>query len=362
MRNLLKTFPIKLRYVYALAFVLSVIIYLQILLPYLIWDRMDEARWYSTLTPTFVNFLVWAILSPFIYILLRHCAKFGLSIILLLSLTTAFIHESFVTIGTFGLLALFGQSELIYGFWRNIYTSLSLGTLSSFLQLWVTIAIFYAAETQKKYQQKQNEIIQLEQELTQAQLSALKMQLQPHFLFNTLNTVSSLMLQSVTDAQNVIAKLADLLRTVLTDAPAQTIPLSKELTFIKNYLSIEQIRFSDRLNIQYNIAQNTENALVPSLILQPLVENAIKHGISKNIGQGLITITSTKQKDQLQIAITDNGPGLQPSPKQSFGIGLQNIQERLNTLYPNQYDFTLNKNTSQGAVATLTLPFKTTHD
>lgn len=362
MKKLLQTFPIKLRYVYALAFALSVIIYLQILLPYIIWDRMDESKWYTTLTPTFVNFLIWAILSPFIYILLRHCAKFGLGVVLFLSLMTAFIHESLTTVGTFGLLALLGQSELIYGFWRNIYSSLSLGTLSSFLQLWVTIAIFYAAETQKKYQQKQQEIIQLEQDLTQAQLTTLKMQLQPHFLFNTLNTVSSLMIQNVTDAQNVIAKLADLLRTVLNDAPAQTIPLSKELAFIKNYLSIEQIRFSDRLTIQYDIAQNTESALVPSLILQPVVENAIKHGTSKNIGHGIISITSIIHEQTLQITISDNGAGLKSNTEQSFGIGLQNVQERLNNLYPNQYTFTLNANPPQGAIATLTLPFKTTHD
>jgi len=362
MKKLLKNFPIPLHYVYALAFVLSVIIYLQILLPYIIWDRMDEGRWYSTLTPTFVNFLIWAIISPFVYILLRHCAKLGLGMVLFLSLIVAFIHESLITVGTFGLLALLGQSELIYGFWHNIYSSLSLGTLSSFLQLWLTMAIFYAAETQKKYQQKQSEIIQLEQELTHAQLSALKMQLQPHFLFNTLNTVSSLMIQSVTDAQNVIAKLADLLRTVLADAPAQTIPFSKELDFIKNYLSIEQIRFSDRLSIQYDIAQNTENALVPSLILQPIVENAIKHGISKSIDPGIIAIISRKQENKLQITISDNGAGLQNSHEQSFGIGLQNVQERLTSLYPNQYEFTLNANTPQGATATLILPFKTTHD
>ncbi|MBT3601923.1 MAG: histidine kinase [Candidatus Latescibacteria bacterium] len=362
MKNLLKTFPIPMRYVFALAFVLSITIYLQVLIPHLIWYEVNAETWYKTLTPTFVNFLIWAILSPFIYLLLRHCAKFGISVVLLLSLLIAFVHESLTSLVTFGVFILLNQSHLIAKFMAYIYGSLSLGTVSSFLQLWVSIAIFYAAETQKKYQQKQNEIIKLEQELTQAQLNALKMQLQPHFLFNTLNTVSSLMIQNVTDAQNVIAKLADLLRTVLTDAPTQTIPLHKELTFIKNYLSIEQIRFSDRLQIAYHIEPDTENALVPGLLLQPVVENAIKHGISKQAGQGIITITSTQKNDQLQITITDNGAGLQNTNGQSFGIGIQNVQERLNSLYPDQATFTLASITPRGTMATLTLPFKTTHD
>lgn len=350
------------RYVFALAFVLSITIYLQVLLPHLIWYDVNAETWYKTLTPTFVNFLIWAILSPFIYILLRHCAKFGIGVVLILSLIIAFIHEALMTVVTFGVFIILGQSHLIAKFMAYIYGSLSLGTASSFLQLWVSIAIFYAAETQKKYQQKQNEIIKLEQELTQAQLNALKMQLQPHFLFNTLNTVSSLMIQSVTDAQNVIAKLADLLRTVLTDSPTQTIPLHKELSFIKNYLSIEQIRFSDRLEIAYHIEPDTENALLPGLLLQPLVENAIKHGISKQAGQGMITIASTKKNAQLQITITDNGPGLQNTHDKNFGIGIQNVQERLNSLYPNQATFTLQPATPNGTVVTLTLPFKTTHD
>lgn len=359
MKSLLKNFPIPLRYVYALAFVLSLTIYLQILLPYIIWDRLTESTWYQTLTPTFVNFLIWAILSPFIYLLLRHCAKFGLGVVIPLSLLIAFIHECLTTLATFGVLAVLGQAELINGFVRNIYASLSAGTLSSFLQLWVTIAIFYAAESQKKFQQKQNEIIKLEQELTHAQLSALKMQLQPHFLFNTLNSISSLMIKSVTDAQNVIAKLADLLRTVLTESPTQTIPLSKELTFVKNYLSIEQLRFSDRLEVHYQIAPETQNARVPSLILQPIIENAVKHGFSKQAGMGIITIASTAQNGHLQITITDNGAGLQNTQSKNFGIGLQNVQERLHNLYQDRSTFTLSAASPTGTTATLTLPFQT---
>jgi hypothetical protein len=150
MKNILKSFPIPIKYVFALAFVLSVIIYLQVLLPYIIWYELKESIWYQTITPTFVNFLIWAIFSPFIYLLLRYCSKFGIGVILLLSVGIAFTHEWLTTLVTLGVFYLLDQIGLVKKFWESLSGSLSIGTLSSFLQLWISIAIFYAAETQKK--------------------------------------------------------------------------------------------------------------------------------------------------------------------------------------------------------------------
>lgn len=351
MKNALKSFPIPIKYVFALAFVLSIIIYLQILLPHLIWGEITESLWYQIGIPTFFNFLIWAILSPFIYLLLRYCSRFGIGVILILSVGIAFTHEWITTVVCLGAFKILGQIEIFERFWSSLTGSLTLGTVSSLLQLWVSIAIFYAAETQKKN-------VELEKALTDAQLSALQMQLHPHFLFNTLNTISALMIRSVTDAQNVIAQLADLLRTVLTESPTQTTTLQKELAFIQNYLSIEQIRFQDRLNIQYNIAPETETAQVPGLILQPIVENAIKHGFSQQIGSGTIVITSATINNQLTLTVQDDGAGL-GSNNGSFGIGLKNVQDRLSNLYNGQASFVLQPSDTQGVKAILTIPFST---
>lgn len=351
MKNILKSFPIPIKYVFALAFVLSIIIYLQILLPYLIWYEITESIWYQVGIPTFFNFLIWAILSPFIYLLLRYCSKFGITVILLLSVGIAFTHEWITTIVCLAAFRLLDQIDIFDKFWSSLSGSLTLGTVSSFLQLWVSIAIFYAAETQKKN-------AELEKALTEAQLSALQTQLHPHFLFNTLNTISSLMVRNVTDAQNVIAQLADLLRTVLAESPTQTTSLEKEIAFIQNYLNIEQVRFQDRLNIQYEIAPETEHAQVPGLILQPIVENAIKHGFAQQTGQGTITITSFKNNGQLNVIVEDDGAGLS-SNNVSFGIGLKNVQDRLSNLYNGQGSFQLQPRQPQGAKATISIPFST---
>jgi len=119
MKNILKSFPIPIKYVFALAFVLSVIIYLQVLLPYIIWYELKESIWYQTITPTFVNFLIWAIFSPFIYLLLRYCSKFGIGVILLLSVGIAFTHEWLTTLVTLGVFYLLDQIGLVKKFWKS---------------------------------------------------------------------------------------------------------------------------------------------------------------------------------------------------------------------------------------------------
>src|SRR5262249_33214524 len=154
----------------------------------------------------------------------------------------------------------------------------------------------------------------LESQLTQAQLQVLRMQLQPHFLFNTLNAISALMHQDVELADQMLARLADLLRSTLETSGTQEVPLKQELEFVELYLEIEQARFGPRLVVSQDAEAETMDAFVPNLILQPLVENAIRHGIAPRPENGHIEIRTRRVGDLLQVQVIDDGPGLPKAP------------------------------------------------
>jgi two-component system, LytTR family, sensor kinase len=175
---------------------------------------------------------------------------------------------------------------------------------------------------------------ELEKKLVEAHLSTLKMQLQPHFLFNTLNAIMVLVRQRKTaDAEQMPARLSDLLRCVLEDVQAQEIPLSRELEYLQLYLAIEQVRFQDRLRIEIAVDPRTLDAAVPHMGLQPLVENAIRHGIGRSSSAGCIAIGACRVNQTLEIRIRDDGPGLAANDAESPGIGLANTRARLGELY-----------------------------
>jgi LytS/YehU family sensor histidine kinase len=163
---------------------------------------------------------------------------------------------------------------------------------------------------------------------------------------------------NVKDAQKVVSQLGALLRTVLEKNKRKLIPFEEELEFIKNYLNIEQVRFQDRLKITYNIASRTNDFPIPSLILQPLVENAIKHGFARTTGEGLIEVAATLEDEQIQISITDNGQGTELSQEAMLqkGQGLQIVEDRLKLLYKDQYTFSFNTAPNGGFKVQLILP------
>ncbi len=196
----------------------------------------------------------------------------------------------------------------------------------------------------------------LNSQLTQAQLQALKLQLNPHFLFNTLHTISSLTLIGEGKASaNVTTRLGDFLRRTLDYEEQQLVPLAKELEFFDLYLDIESVRFKDRLTIERQIEDNLLAIKVPNLILQPLVENAIKHGIARSKGPGLISLKITRLKDRLQVSIYNDGPLL--SRQISEGIGLSNIQQRLEKLYGRNFNFSLENHASgKGVNSNISIP------
>lgn len=199
---------------------------------------------------------------------------------------------------------------------------------------------------------------QLDAELSRARLQALQMQVHPHFLFNTLNTIAMLIrTANAQRALTVLAELGDLLRQMLDDDSRHEIPLREELQFLQGYLSIERARFPDLLQVEMKIDPSMLDAHVPRLILQPLVENAIRHGIAKNKANRVLSITGSRSGSSLSLIVYDNGPG--PVADASDGVGLANTRERLRHLYGADATFSLRPANGGGATATITLPWHT---
>jgi signal transduction histidine kinase len=196
----------------------------------------------------------------------------------------------------------------------------------------------------------------------QAHLRALRYQLNPHFLFNTLNAISTLIVEHKNrDAERMVARLSDFLRLTLESATAAEVPLAEELAFARQYLDIQQIRFGDRLAVRYDVDAEALSACVPPLLLQPLVENAVRHGITPREEGGLLTLDARRVDDRLHLRVTDDGPGPPDdvSPASTQGVGLANVQARLQALYGDAARFRMDR-ADGGCVVSLTLPFHTT--
>ncbi len=197
----------------------------------------------------------------------------------------------------------------------------------------------------------------LEARLARTHLQLLRMQLQPHFLFNTLNTVAELVHTEPDTADQMITRLGRLLRLSLDHAGHQVVPLKQEIDFLRMYVEIEQIRFQDRLQIVWDVAPDTLDSAVPTLLWHPVLENAIRHGVTPLAGRGRIVIASRRQGEDLVLEIRDNGKGLPSGHVPREGVGLRNIRERVSQLYRSRAKFTLEPALGGGTVATLRLPF-----
>jgi two-component system, LytTR family, sensor kinase len=198
---------------------------------------------------------------------------------------------------------------------------------------------------------------ELEARLAKTHLQLLRMQLQPHFLFNTLNTVAELVHSDPDTADQMITRLGRLLRLSLDHAGHQVVPLRQEIDFLRMYVEIEQVRFQDRLQIVWDLAPDTLEAAVPTLLWHPVLENAIRHGVTPLAGRGRIVIASQRAGDDLVLEIRDNGRGLPHGQILREGVGLRNIRARVDQLYGSRAHFSLEPATGGGTVATLRLPF-----
>ncbi len=225
------------------------------------------------------------------------------------------------------------------------------------LVYWVMVAVTCAFDYYRKYRERELRAIQLEKLLVQAKLQALRMQLNPHFLFNSLHSISALMHKDVDAADRMISRLGELLRATLDTTELQEVALRQELEFLQAYLELEHIRFGSRLGVEIRAGPETLEARVPNLILQPLVENAIRHGIESQARPGRIRLLARRQGDELTLEVHDNGGGLASQPPPD-GVGLSNTRARLRTLYGEAHVFEFCNPPEGGLLVRLTLPFR----
>jgi two-component system, LytTR family, sensor kinase len=215
----------------------------------------------------------------------------------------------------------------------------------------------HAALYYRRYHEREAETHKLEAALARAQLQSLQMQLQPHFLFNALNTLSELIHRDARAADRMVARLGDLLRLTLERGSAHEVTLRQELEFVQKYLEIQQTRFHDRLRVEINARPETLDARVPNMILQPLVENAIKHGLAARASAGRVEISAVRRARALCITVGDDGQGLSDGAQRE-GVGLSNTRQRLAQLYDGQSRFELRNRASGGVEAILMIPFR----
>jgi two-component sensor histidine kinase len=251
------------------------------------------------------------------------------------------------------------------GVWKFdwiLYRNLLLyNSLDSILVGFVPIVLIaHAVVYHRRFREREFQASQLETQLAKARLQTLKSQLQPHFLFNTMHSISSLMLTDVPAADRMMTRLSDLLRMSLEKDGVQITPLSCELDFVNGYLEIEKIRFEDRLRVSVEVAPDALDAQVPHLILQPLVENAVKHGISRRSQGGEIGIVATHDERNLYLRVSDNGPGMnESSPEEKAGLGLRATRERLQALYGDQQSIEIVEGREGGVEVRVRIPFRT---
>lgn len=214
----------------------------------------------------------------------------------------------------------------------------------------------------RRYREREQAAEQLARGLTEARLQALKMQLQPHFLFNTLNAISALIPADAQPARRMVARLGDLLRTTLEHEDKQEVALREELAFLQPYLEIEQVRLEERLTVVMKIQPETLEARVPHLLLQPLVENAVRHGIATRIEPGKVEIAASRTPDDrsLLLEVKDDGRGMDRHHELGTrrGVGLINIRSRLEQLYGSDHRFKLENRAAGGVLVQITIPFR----
>jgi two-component sensor histidine kinase len=223
---------------------------------------------------------------------------------------------------------------------------------------WVIVAVCHALDYYRTYHERELRTSELETRLAQSKLQALRMQLNPHFLFNSLNSISALMHKDVEAADAMLIRLSDLLRHTLDSADTQEVPLREELEFLERYLEIERTRFGQRLRVKMDIAPDTLDALVPNLSLQPLVENAIKHGIEPHARPGLVQLRARHENGILDLQVQDDGSGLPKGQTLEEGVGLSNTRARLRQLYGQAHQLVLTDAEGGGLLVRLTIPYR----
>jgi LytS/YehU family sensor histidine kinase len=246
--------------------------------------------------------------------------------------------------------------------WRHFFHLAFIRSQFTLPLYWVIVIACWATNYYRESRERERRALELETSLSKANLQALKMQLQPHFLFNTLNSISALVHENPDAADEMLGSLSDLLRMSLEFSDQHEVTLRQELEFLDCYLSIQQTRFGSRLRISKNIEPATLEARVPTFVLQPFVENAVQHGIEPRKSGGTITLRAWQADQRLHLEISDDGQGLAASGVTVLreGIGLANSKARLRELYGADHQFSLKRNATGGVCVALEIPLQMT--
>lgn len=310
----------------------------------------------------FRGFLTWTLIACFVPLILKPArllplegkyfrrnimAHLFFSICMLFPMTLIFtliLHNIYPTGGTF-------RQDFLAGLmWLSLIVPIA---------YWFVIGGVYLRKNSILYHKRRRQTVALQSELKEIQLKVLQAQLRPHFLFNALNTVSALTFEDTKTAVNVLEKIRRYLELSMEETNKLVIPLHEELYFTNLYLDIEKERYSDRLWVEEDIDPAVETALVPNMILQPLIENAVRHGIARKIGPGKLLIRGRFENSHLLIEVEDSGKGFEPvGLVKKEGLGIKNTIERLQKLYNEDYSFDIGRSTTGGAKVTVRIPFR----
>ena len=327
----------------------------------------SSGRFQSVWPVVISSLITWSLWLPLTPVILWIGRKFSFDrerpvrsvlIYLLAGALLSFIHLALQTGINFG---------FVYGFRALVpfvtyrYFVLISNYLTGLVVFGLILAVGMALNYYGQYREEELKASQLESQLSQSQLQALKMQLHPHFLFNTLNSISALQLVDTRAAQKMMARLGDFLRMTLDNSGDQEVTLKQELEFLECYLEIERTRFGERLATHFAVTPDTLDARVPNLILQPIVENAIRHGVAPHLAPAVISIFVQRQNGILRMQVRDNGQGVpigvNGNPNFTEGLGLANTRSRLERLYGAAARFHLQNADEGGLVVTLEIPF-----
>ena len=324
-------------------------------------ERYLYSRWVgepvslrSLLPAELVFTYTWALLAPLVMRLAQRFPLRGrevnrnLGIHMLAMLAFVIVHASLFSLVTVLLAPGIGSLPSVLG------RSLLSWTVVDAIVYCALVTVNHAVIYYRVSKDRALRASQLEASLAQAQLQMLRMQLQPHFLFNTLHSISALMHKDVRRADSMVAALSDLLRMSLQNIGAQEVPLQSELDFLQRYVEIMRLRFGDRLKVSIDIDPETRDARVPNLFFQPLVENSFRHGFG-DLGQGSITITVVRDGDMLRCDVVDDGRGLRTGHKD--GVGLATTRQRLAHLYGDNFVFSMRGAPNEGVHVTVVIPF-----
>jgi len=357
--------PVPFKWLWLSAVLISAIFIMNAWVSYNLGSMENPFGWFFESVTVISSYCLWALIIPLLYrfvVCKEPLWKLTLGTILfhlLLSIIVAAIHR-YAALGLFVVINWGVQGYILDLFGGHSLAWVIKGTIPSFIQYWLILGLLWGLRYYRLKRAQEIVLIKKDQEIANAQFNALKMQLHPHFFFNTLNTISSVMDRDIEDAQTIVAKLAKLMRSLVDSDKRQFTSLEKELEYIRDYLHIEQARFGDSLKVNFEIEAQANCAEIPNLLLQPLVENSIKHGFGQKRGDKQIIVSAKVNQHNLLLSVQDNGVGAANVDYvlQNTGVGLKSVMDRLDHLYAESANLKAKSTLNQGFLIEIVMPFK----